>query len=51
MKLVSRALPDPAGPAGERVQPGWESTSAVAPSALTHPSDKVIDRNNEAPAG
>lgn len=47
MKMANRMLPSPTGAAGNRLQTGWESSSAVAPSLLTRAADKAISRNNE----
>jgi NAD(P)-dependent dehydrogenase (short-subunit alcohol dehydrogenase family) len=49
MAIVNRLLPGPAGEAGAIAHPGWQSTSALAPSALTRLSDRASVENNEVP--
>lgn len=49
MRLAARLLPDPTGADGDQRLEGWESTSRFAPSLLTRPADRAIDRNNELP--
>ena len=46
-KLAARLLPDATGPGGDERQSGWDSFSAVAPSALTRPADRETAANNE----
>jgi short-subunit dehydrogenase len=40
-------LPSPTGARGDTVKAGWESSSEWAPSALTWPADRHIDRTNQ----
>jgi len=47
--FVSRILPRPRDPTGNRLQEGWQSRSALAPSLLTRPADRAAVRNNELP--
>jgi NAD(P)-dependent dehydrogenase (short-subunit alcohol dehydrogenase family) len=46
MTLINGLLPGPA-PGGDEARPGRESESAWAPSALTQPTYKAAQRNNE----
>jgi NAD(P)-dependent dehydrogenase (short-subunit alcohol dehydrogenase family) len=45
--LANRLLPGATGPHGDRPRLGRDSTSAIAPSALTRLSDRAAERNNE----
>jgi NAD(P)-dependent dehydrogenase (short-subunit alcohol dehydrogenase family) len=45
--LAVRLLPGPVGPAGDRLQTGWQSQSSLAPSFLTRWIDAAAARNNE----
>ncbi len=45
--LATRLLPAPTGPDGDRTQTGWQSRSALAPSALTALADAQVAPNNE----
>lgn len=47
--MAARLLPAPAKPAENALHTGWDSRSPAAPSILTLPSDKAIERNNEKP--
>jgi len=47
--FVSRILPRPREYTGNRLQEGWQSRSALAPSLLTRPADRAAARNNELP--
>jgi NAD(P)-dependent dehydrogenase (short-subunit alcohol dehydrogenase family) len=47
MALISRVLPGPTSPEGNRKQSGWESRSAVVPSPLTVLADQATVENNE----
>ena len=47
MALVARALPGPASPTGDAARRGRESESPLAPSLLTHLSDRATAENNE----
>ncbi len=47
LRTVARFLPAPTGPSGDTARPGYESTSALAPSILTTLGDKAAVRNNE----
>jgi NAD(P)-dependent dehydrogenase (short-subunit alcohol dehydrogenase family) len=47
LKIMSRLLPGPTdGPAGDRAKTGRESQSGLAPSLLTHLSDRAAEENN-----
>jgi NAD(P)-dependent dehydrogenase (short-subunit alcohol dehydrogenase family) len=45
--MAARLLPKPAKPGQNALYTGWESSSRVAPSILTRPSDRAIEPNNE----
>jgi len=47
--FVNRILPRPREYTGNRLQEGWQSRSALAPSLLTRPADRAAARNNELP--
>lgn len=47
MKQVSRLLPSSKSQEGSERRRGIDSTSAVAPSALTYLSDRKVSKNNE----
>lgn len=50
VQLANRMLPGAAtGPAGDRLQRGWESQSNWSPSPLTRAADAQIDPHNERP--
>jgi NAD(P)-dependent dehydrogenase (short-subunit alcohol dehydrogenase family) len=40
-------MPGPAGTEGNEIRAGWESSSEWAPSALTWPADRHIEKNNQ----
>jgi NAD(P)-dependent dehydrogenase (short-subunit alcohol dehydrogenase family) len=44
---VGRLLPEPATPATNVSQPGWNSKSSMAPAFLTRSADRAAHRNNE----
>ena len=47
MSFINGLLPEPTGPEGDRMKPGRESESEWAPSALTEPTYKAAEKNNE----
>ena len=47
MSFINSLLPPPAGHEGDRAKPGRESESAWAPLALTEPTYKAAEENNE----
>ena len=47
MSAINRLLPEPTGRSGDRPKPGRESESEWAPSALTEPTYKAAEKNNE----
>jgi NAD(P)-dependent dehydrogenase (short-subunit alcohol dehydrogenase family) len=47
MSFINGLLPDPAGQEGDRAKRGRESESEWAPSALTEPTYKAAEKNNE----
>ena len=47
--FVGRILPRPRDHTGNRLQEGWASKSALAPSLLTRPADRAAVHNNEVP--
>ena len=47
--LLSRVMPGPGGPDGDRLMRGWESQSLASPSFLTRPADRASERNREHP--
>lgn len=51
MVLFNQFLPGPTTERGDTLKSGWESQSAVAPSALTHLADRAAPQNNEVPEG
>lgn len=49
MGALARILPGTAPGEGDALKRGWQSQSALAPSILTRPSDRMVEPNNEAP--
>jgi short-subunit dehydrogenase len=49
MGAVARALPSERPGDGDRLQRGWQSQSLLAPSVLTAPADRMVERNQEEP--
>ena len=47
MSAINRLLPAPTGRSGDRAQLGRDSESEWAPSALTEPTYKAAEKNNE----
>ncbi|WP_243374893.1 SDR family NAD(P)-dependent oxidoreductase [Geotalea sp. SG265] len=47
--FANRLLPAPTHPGGDRLKPGWQCRSNIAPSLLTRLADRAVPRNNEAP--
>lgn len=47
LRAANRLLPGAAGSTGDRAQPGWESTSWIAPSPITFLADRATLQNNE----
>jgi NAD(P)-dependent dehydrogenase (short-subunit alcohol dehydrogenase family) len=50
LALTDRVLPGADGRDGDELRTGWESQSALAPSALTTLADRATLENNELPA-
>lgn len=48
-QFAARLLPASPGPEGNATHTGGESRSPLAPSFLTRPADRAIERNNEMP--
>lgn len=51
LSVAARLLPDPERAPDNEKREGWQSTSEAAPSVLTKPADKAIERNNELELG
>jgi NAD(P)-dependent dehydrogenase (short-subunit alcohol dehydrogenase family) len=49
LSLANRLLPGAMHPEGDRLKPGWQCRSPLAPSLLTRLADRAVARNNEAP--
>jgi NAD(P)-dependent dehydrogenase (short-subunit alcohol dehydrogenase family) len=48
MNVANRLLPSPTGQEGQTPRQGWDSTSRLAPSAITTLADRATAANNEA---
>jgi NAD(P)-dependent dehydrogenase (short-subunit alcohol dehydrogenase family) len=46
LTLMNQLLPKPTGSNGDETRTGWESQSPLAPSLLTHLSDRAAEENN-----
>jgi len=46
LTLMNQLLPKPTGSQGDATRTGWESQSRLAPSLLTHLSDRAAEENN-----
>jgi NAD(P)-dependent dehydrogenase (short-subunit alcohol dehydrogenase family) len=49
MEATNRLLPAPADQSGDEARPGWQSSSAWAPSRLTRLTERAAAANNELP--